>query len=350
MRALTWCFVMVCLFMPAASPAAARNDDLLARIAGRSGVLQQNLQRISKVTTSEQAVDYSTRLQDDVDQLQLKDTPYSFNAAEWNDAARTNAQLDVSLVDQLIAGKRAPIDGTPGVQARFVISSSDGSWQPVAVFIPKSYSGVPAPLVVLLHGHPQTETSLLSSPMLRGLAEQTGSIIVAPYGRGYYDFHGVATQDVDDAIAAVESALKVDTGRVYLGGYSMGGFSVFEVGAHRAKDWRAILCISGALLGHDASTVVATMWRMPYYFVTGTDDESIPTQFTQTSAAYLDSRGLTVSLYVQPSGRHRLTTLRPSLTTAWLDMHKGTGQGVPQSVKPLAMGLGQIRMPTSMKP
>lgn len=341
---------MLCLITPAASPAAGANDDLLARIAARSGALQQNLQRISKVTTSEQAVDYSTRLQDDVDALQVKALPYSYNAAEWSDAVRTNAQLDISLVDQLIAGKRAPIDPTPGVQARFAVSSSDGSWQPLAVFVPKSYRSGPAPLVVLLHGHPQTETELLSSPMLRGLAEQTGSIVVAPYGRGYYDFHGVATQDVDDAVAAVESMLKVDTSRVYLAGYSMGGFSVFEVGAHRAKDWRAILCISGALLGHDASTVVATMWRMPYYFVTGTDDEAIPTQFTQTSAAYLDSRGLTVSLYIQPSGRHRLTTLRPSLTAAWLDMHKGTGQGVPQAVKPLAMNIGQIRMPSAMKP
>jgi len=350
MRVLTWCLVTLCLAMPAVSSAAVTNTDLLARIASRIPPLQQNAARVAKLTTSEEMLDYITRLQDDTERLNITATPYGFTAQTWSDTAQTVAALDISLADQLIASKRAPVDAVPGVQARFVISSADGSWQPVTIFIPKSYGNGPTPMVVLLHGHPQWETEILGASILRDLAEQTGTIVVAPYGRGYYDFHGVAIQDVDDAMAAAESALHVDKNRVYLAGYSMGGFSVFEVGVHRAKDWHGILCISGALLGHDASTVVSTMWQMPYYFVTGMDDESIPTAFTQTSAAYLESRGLAVSLYVEPKGRHRLTTLQPSVDTAWRDMLKGVQHGVAQTVQPLASGLNQIQMPSSVKP
>ncbi|MBV9271190.1 MAG: hypothetical protein JO165_08850, partial [Candidatus Eremiobacteraeota bacterium] len=214
MRALTWCFVMFCLAMPAACPAAGANDDLLARIATSSAALQKAAAHISKIATTEETWDYVYRLQNDTSLLNRTSTPAGYRPQEFSDMARTTAQLDLSLADQLVNGKRFAIDSTPGVQARFVLSSADGSWQPVAIFIPKSYGSTAVPLVVFLHGYQQTETQLLGWQTLRDLADETGSIVVAPYGRGYSDFHGVAVGDVDDGIAAVESALHVDKGRL----------------------------------------------------------------------------------------------------------------------------------------
>src|SRR5207237_10380350 len=125
--------------IPGVSPAAGANDDLLARIASHIAPLQKDSVRISKVATSEQTLDYITRLQDDSDLLTISPVPYGYSAEEFADTVRTTARLDLSLADQLIAGKRLPIDAAPGIQARFVVSSADGSWQPVAVFVPQSY-------------------------------------------------------------------------------------------------------------------------------------------------------------------------------------------------------------------
>jgi len=306
---------------------------------------------LASLTSSEQALDYAQRLQDDIDRLALTETPAGYGAAEWQDSARTTARLDEELAEQLLARKRLSLDGEPGVHARFVISSTDGTWQPVTLFVPSSYGKAPSPLAVFLHGHPQTETELLGLRVLRDLAERTGTIVVAPYGRGYYDFHGVAATDVDDAANAAARSYTTDERRRYLIGYSMGGFSVFEVGQGRRASWRAIMCISGALLGHDVSGVRQRMSSIPYYFVTGADDDSIPTKYTQTSAAYLDSVGVAASLYVEPRGTHRLATLRASLSAAWNDMHGGKQRGIPQDARAFAMsGLPGQPPTTSAKP
>lgn len=331
----------------AASPAAvpaAQNASLIAQLEGTK---LHAAPQFAALTTSEQALDYVRRLTDDVERLEIPDTPYGYGAAEWQNSAQTVAQLDEELAQQLLSGKRLPFETKPGVYARFIISSADKSWQPVAIFVPASYGKGAAPLAVLLHGHPQTETELLGLQMLRDLAERTGSVVVAPYGRGYYDFHGVASTDVDDAVAAAAQFYRTDDKRRFLVGYSMGGFSVFEVAQRNHVSWRAIMCVSGALLGHDAATVRQNSGSTQYYFVTGADDESIPTKYTQTSAAYLDSAGIPTSLYVEPSGHHRLATLRKSLTEAWVDMFSGTQRGIPDASRGLALGALPGAVPVS---
>ena len=49
--------------------------------------------------------------------------------------------------------------------------------QPVAVYVPSTYvPGRKAPLVVFLHGHPQSESSLISPPYIAELAERSGCL------------------------------------------------------------------------------------------------------------------------------------------------------------------------------
>ena len=79
----------------------------------------------------------------------------------------------------------------------------------------------PAPLIVMLHGHPQSETQLLAPLYIAQLAERTGTIVVAPWGRGYYDFRG-SVSDVYDALHAATRAFAIDraqevSGRVFDG-------------------------------------------------------------------------------------------------------------------------------------
>ena len=186
--------------------------------------------------------------------------------------------------------------------------------QPVAVYVPASYvPGKAAPLIVFLHGNPQSESQLLAPRFVRELAEANGTILVAPYGRGYYDFRGTK-EDVYDALDAAEKAFTVDPRKRFLVGYSMGGFSVFEVAPDRPNTWTAVMCISGALLGSDAPRVLAFMPSTPFYVLTGLKDESIPTQYPTVTASYLSQQGIPVSFYSLPDGIHRLISLLPILT------------------------------------
>src|SRR5581483_1121081 len=193
----------------------------------------------------------------------------------------------------------------------------------VAVYVPASYSpGHKAPPIVFLHGHPQSETSLVSPTYVEELAERTGTIVVAPYGRGYYDFQG-SQSDVYDALAAAEQAFTIDPRKRYLAGYSMGGFSVFLVAPMRPNEWSAVMSIAGALLGSRSHEVTSMLPNTPFYILTGARDESIPTQYPAATAVFLRNSGVPVTFYSDPNATHRLYTLRTIFAQAWTDMENG---------------------------
>jgi S-formylglutathione hydrolase FrmB len=282
--------------------------------------------------------DYMQRLVDDADAMDSpNDVPDGFTASQWHDYVLRKATLDVSLAHQVLSQHYQPMESIRGLGEALVRSSLDGTMQPVAVYVPPSYTPAhPAPLVVFLHGHPQAETSLMAPDYVAALADATGSIVVAPYGRGYYDFRG-AIADVYDTVAVAGKAFSIDSRKRYLAGYSMGGFSVFEVAPVHADVWSGIMCISGALLGHDAHAVTAMLSRTPFYVLTGSDDDSIPTQYPTATAVYLNASGIPVSFYSQPHGTHRIVTLLPIFTQAWDDMHRGIVRSPPPALGGMAL-------------
>ena len=269
------------------------------------------LSGIAPLAGPQTTFDYYQRLNDDAAALAQNDD---------DDATRRAATLDLSLVDQLLDRNFQPMGAIRGLGETFVRSSRDGTMQPVAVYVPPSYSPQhPVPLLVLLHGRPQPETWLMAPPFMAQLADANGTIVVAPWGGGFYDFRGTAS-DVYDALHAALGAFNIDPRKKYLGGYSMGGFSVFEVAPQHPDEWSAVMSIAGSLLGSDASRAVAMLRNTPIYVLTGTDDQSIPTQWPTATAGYLALAGLNVSFYSQKGGTHHLASLLPVLTQAWSDM------------------------------
>jgi predicted esterase len=293
--------------------------------------------------------DYMQRLVDDGDALDApNDVPAGFTPEQWRDYVQRKATLDMSLAHQVLSQRYQPIQSVRGLGEALVRSSLDGTMQPVALYVPPSYSpSHPAPLVIFLHGHPQAETSLMSPFYIAQLADTTGSIIAAPYGRGYYDFRG-SIADVYDTVTALGKAFSIDTRKRFLAGYSMGGFSVFEVAPVHPDVWSGIMCISGALLGHDAHQVTAMLSRTPFYVLTGSDDDNIPTQYPTATAIFLQGSGLPVSFYSQPHGTHRIVTLLPIFTQAWTDMHRGIVRSPPPALGGMTLPASQPSM--SLKP
>ncbi|MDI9403050.1 MAG: dienelactone hydrolase family protein [Limnohabitans sp.] len=74
------------------------------------------------------------------------------------------------------------------------------------------------------------------------------------------------------AIDEVVATKAVDPTRVYLTGLSMGGFGAFDLAARRPCMFAAVVPICG---GGDPATA-ATVARVPFYIVHGTDDPVVP--------------------------------------------------------------------------
>lgn len=296
---------------------------------------------MAPVTGRDVAFDYVIRLNDDIAGLTAP--------GDASDYALRIATLDDGVVEQYLAHAPRPLAQIRGLGATLLRSTVDGTLQPVAVYVPAGYDRArPAPLVVFLHGRLQTESQLLAKADFARLADATGSIVIAPYGRGYYDFGGSATTDIYDAVAAAKTAFAIDPRRQYLAGYSMGGFSIFEAGVVHPAMWAALMCISGGLLSNaDAAAAVRELHPVPLYALTGKNDADIPTTYTAQSAGYLQFTGMPVSYYQQPDGTHRLESLTPILELAWSDMHHGVvRQAPPES----ALNAAPPHPPAGLKP
>ncbi len=267
-------------------------------------------------------MDYYQRLLDDAD-LFVQPAPADYPAQLWRPLLESFAELDASLATQLMQESFRPMGSIRGLGETFVRSSKDGTMQPVAVYVPTTYSPLrPAPLVVFLHGRLEAESHLLALQFVSDLAERTGTIVVAPYGRGAYDFRG-AESDVYDALDAANRAFAVDKGKRYLAGYSMGGFSAFKVAPIRPEEWSAVMSIAGSLLNSRASRILTAMPNAKFYVLTGAHDDIVPTRYPTATAIFLRDAGLAVTFYSQPDGTHELYSLRDTLSQAWDDMERG---------------------------
>ena len=311
----------------APAPAPTSAPSAIARALERYESVRSRVE--AELGVTEAAVLHG-RLFDDLE-LQAAPPPEGYSAADWADTVASTLNLDIEAVDQLVSGIPAPLRATPGLHEVLVPSRVDKRWQLVAVYVPTSLKPGKAPLAIALHGNPETESHLLGMPYLRRLADRTGTIVVAPFGRGIYDYEEPAATDVYDLLRAVQDAFPIDRGRTYLVGYSMGGFSVFKIGPRGGYRWSAAMCISGAILNSGVRAVSIAWQTLRIYVVTGANDDSVPTKFGEQTAAYLASAGLPVSFYEEPKGTHFIRSLTPSLQRAWDDMHASLvrGENVP---------------------
>jgi predicted esterase len=298
---------------------------LAAVLSHARGRYVADIAAMAPLTGRDVAYDYVDRLTNDIEALS------SAPAGAKADYAARVATLDDDVVEQYLARTPHPLAPIRSFGETLVRSSADGTLQPLAVYVPATYDPAhPAPLVVFLHGSGGSESGLLALTGLAQLADSTGSIVIAPYGRGYSGFRGNATSDIYDALAAAKSAFAIDPRRRYLAGYSMGGFSLFRVGSVHPNDWDGLMCISGGLNGYpDADAALRLLHGLPLYVLTGQNDAVVPSTYTTQSAGYLRFYGMAVSYYRQPDGTHELGTLLPILQRAWGDMHRGIVRDPP---------------------
>jgi dienelactone hydrolase len=299
--------------------AGAAGEDFGTTLRSVAAVYYAKAGQVAVVAGRATTMDYYDRLLTDANLLS-EAPPGNYPAQTWQQIVRTESQLDVSLATQLLRRSYQPMAAVRGLGETLVRSSKDGTMQPVALYVPTQYSEQrPAPLVVFLHGRAQPESHLLAPQFMQNLAERTGTIVVAPYGRGSYDFSG-SESDVYDALDAANRAFTIDPRKRYLAGYSMGGFAVFRLAPIAPSDWAAVMSIAGSLLGSRAAGVTSTLRAARFYILTGARDANVPTLYPTATAIFLRDAGLPVTFYSQPDGTHSLYSLRSIISHAWTDM------------------------------
>ena len=313
--------------------------------------LTSNYDAIAKRMGPDQAADLQERLSADLGWMVSAATPYpGYAPAAWSARVADQAHMDASIVTQVLAGKSDPIIGSQGLVERLVVSRKDGLLAPFSLYVPANAAANPA-LVVLLHGHPQTDSDIIAGRYFRQLADDTGTIVAAPYGRGIYQYASPADDEIYQVAADVAAAFHVPANRVFLAGYSMGGFAVFKVGREHPEQWAGVMSIAGSVLSSEAQLVRLAFAHTPIYVVTGTSDDQVPTSFAQNTAIYLDSVGIPTGLYIVPSGTHSVVTLEPMLSAAWHDMLTGK---IRASARPQRDGRvalpSSIDLPPNVKP
>lgn len=171
-----------------------------------------------------------------------------------------------------------------------------------SLYVPPSYDPAePMPLVIALHGRPGTATGLAYLMDSNWVAREHGFMIVYPDGLpvnipdfngigrewnytlgfpGYYDPErpdAFRADDVDFLVRLVDDLavdLNIDRDRVYVTGFSNGGFMTQRV-ACEAADQFAAFAVAGATLLPEFVDFCADAPPVPMLFMHGTLDRSI---------------------------------------------------------------------------
>jgi pimeloyl-ACP methyl ester carboxylesterase len=167
-----------------------------------------------------------------------------FGAGEGK-ARAALAELDAGEQALAAAGKGLdPLADQIGWIERAYWCGTDGSPQPYRLNVPRRMAdpaqqqGGKIPLVVYLHGyvpshnkHQWVEWNEISD--LATLADKIdGAMLLAPFGRSNTDFVSIGEVDVLRAIRETCAKYPIDTDRIYLYGYSMGGYGAYALATH----------------------------------------------------------------------------------------------------------------------
>jgi Prolyl oligopeptidase family len=126
------------------------------------------------------------------------------------------------------------LDVPEGVPGSASFPGYGGRLQPYLLTVPPGYDAAkPAPLTFSLHslGGTYTQYAVFSPNQLRQFGDQRGSLVATPLGRGTNGWYtDEAETDLFEVWADVARHFSLDSERVALTGYSMGGYGTYKLG------------------------------------------------------------------------------------------------------------------------
>jgi pimeloyl-ACP methyl ester carboxylesterase len=210
--------------------------------------------------------------------------------------------------------------------------------QMYGLYVPGSYhSDTPSAMTVWLHwrGPGDHQAAYYVPNMIQQLGEDRDNVIVSPRGRGNSGWYvGDSQVDVLDAMNDAERFLSIDLDRVYVAGYSMGGWGAYmfgmmypdrfagafsTVGPPSIGFWAYPLAPSMDENGRPryfTNPMVGNARHLPYVIYAGTDDELVPITGVAAQAQTFRNNLQPYQFYVFPGYEHFSFALGDEWTTA----------------------------------
>lgn len=110
------------------------------------------------------------------------------------------------------------------------LSDYDDTLQPYSIYIPKAINDR-TKLMVYLHGSGSDDTSMRYAPNMKELANETNTILLAPYARGTSHFY-CSEESITDVLELTRKAIQwfgIRSENVLISGFSMGGYGSYRL-------------------------------------------------------------------------------------------------------------------------
>lgn len=164
------------------------------------------------------------------------------------------------------------------------------------VYLPELYHDVPErvwPLIVFLHGKGERGNTIQTVKNIKCLKSMCSMkefpfVVVAPQcpKRTYWDRTGQA-QRIGDIIKLITGIYHIDTQRLYLTGYSMGGYGSYFIASHFPEMFAAI----APLCGSADATTIANLMHMPIWIFHGGKDRVVSVSNSRRIMNQLENGG-----------------------------------------------------------
>jgi predicted esterase len=219
------------------------------------------------------------------------------------------------LMTEAISG-RDQLAIKTGTFRRAFRSKIDSTLQPYSIHIPvnidrnKSY-----PLVVYLHGSGEDDRRALTTPLI-----PDSMFTLAPFGRGTSNFYSAdrAQEDILEAIADVVTNYPIDTTRIIITGFSMGGYGAYRAFFEQPSRYRAAAIFSGhPNLANERGGVetepnfLDPKFQAPFanrdlFIFHGGRDRNCPIELTRQLVDQLKKTGAKVTIEYEPEAGHEM--------------------------------------------
>ncbi len=227
------------------------------------------------------------------------------------------APPDSETVDALTIKSRPATPSIPpvvGYSALGLATPRDGF-----LYVPSTYNpGVPAPLLILLHGGGETSDAWRTDS-LRGMAEGRGMVLLAPESR-YTTWDSIQIQRYDVDVAFMDDALEhtftrcnIDPARMFIGGFGDGATEAIGIGGANAG-------LFPRVVAHTPNFLLMPFIRgYPDFFVShGINDDILSFAYTRDfTVPTLRGNGMAVE-FLPFDGGHVLPDVIQSGAIEWL--------------------------------
>lgn len=177
------------------------------------------------------------------------------------------------------------------------VSCGDRSYE-YALFSPDAHA--PLPAIMLLHGAGGRNSEMMGA--WKSLALREHVVLIAPQLPRELWFEQAAPSVFRCVVADAERVVSVDAKRVYLFGYSMGGYLTFD-GAMFDSDLFAAAGVYAAAINQDYDSIVDSAQRkIPIAIYIGDQDQYFSLAQTRRTRALLESHGFPVR-YTELAGQ-----------------------------------------------